>query len=73
MLDASAPLTLANWRDAAVVVTFIYLRCPLPQFCPLMDRRFAEVQRLVQDDVELRLVMHCRISPHGSLYWPPTD
>jgi protein SCO1/2 len=52
--QAGAPLTLSAWRDAAVVVTFIYLRCPLPQFCPLMDRRFAEVQRLVQDDVALR-------------------
>ena len=52
--QSGAPLTLANWRDAAVVVTFIYLRCPLPQFCPLMDRRFAEVQRLVQDDAALR-------------------
>ncbi len=38
------PLSLADWAGSAAVVTFIYTRCPLPDFCPLMDRRFAEVQ-----------------------------
>ena len=35
-------------------MTFIYVRRPLPEFCPLMDRRFADVQRLVADDPKLR-------------------
>jgi protein SCO1/2 len=48
------PLTISAWRDSAVVVTFIYLRCPLPQFCPLMDRRFADVQQMVRGDDALR-------------------
>ncbi len=48
------PLSLADWRGSAVAITFIYVRCPLPQFCPLLDRRFAEVQRLIADDVALR-------------------
>ena len=39
-------LALTEWRGSAIVVTFIYTRCPLPQFCPLMDRRFAEIQAL---------------------------
>jgi protein SCO1 len=34
-------------------LTFIYLRCPLPDYCPLMDRRFAEVQRQVKADAAL--------------------
>ncbi len=38
------PLSLADWAGSAAVVTFVYTRCPLPDFCPLMDRRFAEVQ-----------------------------
>ena len=42
------PLSLAAWRGQAVAITFIYLRCPLPNFCPLMDRRFVEVQKAVQ-------------------------
>ena len=36
-----------------VAVTFIYIRCPLPQFCPMLDRRFAEVQRAILADAEL--------------------
>ena len=38
----------------AGVVTFIYTRCPLLAYCPLMDRRFAEVQRAVAADATLR-------------------
>jgi protein SCO1/2 len=37
-----------------VVVTFVYTRCPLPQFCPLMDRRFAEIQQGILATPELR-------------------
>ncbi len=46
-------LSLADWRGSVVAVTFIYTSCPLPQFCPMMDRRFAEVQRLVRADASL--------------------
>ena len=49
-----SPLALPDWRGSAVVVTFIYTRCPLPQFCPLMDRRFAEIQSLVAANPALR-------------------
>ncbi len=37
------PLALSDLRGKVVVLTFIYTRCPLPDFCPLMDRKFAEV------------------------------
>lgn len=46
--------SLADWRGSAAAVTFIYVRCPLPQYCPLLDRRFAEVQRLIIEDETLR-------------------
>jgi protein SCO1/2 len=48
------PLSLADWRGSAVVVTFIYVQCPLPEFCPLMDRRFAELQSLIAADPALK-------------------
>ncbi len=35
---------LRDFRGQAVVVTFIYTRCPLPNFCPLMSRNFASLQ-----------------------------
>jgi protein SCO1/2 len=38
---------LSDLRGKVVVLTFIYTRCPMPEFCPLMDRKFSELaQRL---------------------------
>jgi protein SCO1 len=51
--ENGATVSLPQWKGSAVAVTFIYTRCPLPQYCPLMDRRFAEVQRLVKNDPAL--------------------
>jgi protein SCO1 len=47
------PISLKDFAGSATAVTFIYTRCPLPQYCPLMDRRFAEVQALVTQDPAL--------------------
>lgn len=47
-------VSLADWRGQAVAVTFIFTRCPLPEFCPLMDRRFLEVQRAAASDAALQ-------------------
>lgn len=42
-----APLSMA-WADGHVtVMTFIYTRCPLPDFCPAIDRRFVELQAAI--------------------------
>lgn len=48
-----ASIALTDFRGSAVAVTFIYTRCPLAQFCPLIDRRFAEVQKSVAADPAL--------------------
>jgi protein SCO1 len=45
---------LADWRGRVLAVTFVYTRCPLPNFCPLLDRHFKAVQTLVQEDGSLR-------------------
>src|SRR5689334_12764163 len=34
-------------------ITFIYTRCPLPTFCPAIDRRFVAAQRLLAADPAL--------------------
>jgi protein SCO1 len=39
------PMTLSSLRGHRVALTFMYIRCPLPNFCPLMDRHFAAVQK----------------------------
>jgi protein SCO1/2 len=47
-------VSLSDFRGSAAVVSFIYTRCPLPQFCPLVDRRFTEIQELAAADPALR-------------------
>ena len=49
---------LADWRGKVVAVTFIYTRCPLPDFCPLMDRNYAAVQKALQADPRLAARVH---------------
>jgi protein SCO1/2 len=49
---------LSDWRGRALAVTFVYTRCPLPDFCPLVDGRFGELQRAMAADVRLRERVH---------------
>lgn len=54
LIDAAGtahPFT--DWRGRVVVLTFVYTRCPLPDFCPRMDRAFAAVQQAVRADPAL--------------------
>ncbi len=46
-------IRFAAFIGRPVVMTFIYTRCPLPTFCPLMDRHFAQIQRTLQRDPAL--------------------
>jgi protein SCO1/2 len=46
-------LALTDFRGTTLAVSFIYTRCPLPQFCPLIDRRYGEVQKLAANDAAL--------------------
>jgi protein SCO1/2 len=52
--EAGAQHSLADWRGKVLAVTFIYTRCPLPDFCPRMDRNFLAVQRTIAEDAALR-------------------
>lgn len=48
------PVRLEDLRGKTAVVTFIYTRCPLPNYCPLMSQRFALLQRRILADARLR-------------------
>jgi protein SCO1/2 len=37
--------SLRDLRGHRVALTFAYTRCPLPEFCPLMDRHFVAIQK----------------------------
>ena len=38
----------SSFRGHRLALTFIYTTCPMPDFCPLMDRNFAAVQNLIE-------------------------
>jgi protein SCO1/2 len=46
-------VSLAGYRGRALALTFIYTRCPLPDFCPLMSENFAAVNRELAKDPAL--------------------
>jgi len=45
--------TFGGFKGSPLVVTFIYTKCPLPTFCPLMDRHFAAMQKPLKEDPAL--------------------
>jgi protein SCO1/2 len=46
--------TFAAFKGSPVAMTFIYTRCPLPTFCPLMDRHFVTLQKTLKADPRLK-------------------
>jgi protein SCO1/2 len=47
------PVTLEDFRGQALIVTFIYTSCPMPTFCPLMDKHFMSLQDRLKKDGNL--------------------
>jgi protein SCO1/2 len=47
------PLRLADYRGKAVALTFVFTRCPLPDFCPLMMAKFAAAQAALAREPDL--------------------
>jgi protein SCO1 len=43
------PIHLAQFRGQPLLITFVYSRCPLPDYCPRMSNNFAEVARTLRD------------------------
>jgi protein SCO1/2 len=52
----------ASFRPSTLVVTFIYTSCPLPTFCPLMDRHFVAIQGKLKTEPALRNVQLVSVS-----------
>ncbi len=66
------PFSLASVKGKAVALTFIYTRCPLPNFCPRMDRHFLAAQRMVATRPGLKdKVLFVSISFDPSFDTPP--
>jgi protein SCO1/2 len=46
--ENNRPRPLTSYKGHRVALTFMYTRCPLPDFCPLMDRNFAAIQNEIK-------------------------
>ena len=46
-------VSLDQYRGKVLLVTFIYTRCPFPDFCPRMSHNFAEIYRQLGSDPSL--------------------
>src|SRR5262245_41836440 len=46
-------ISLHGYPGRAVVVTFIYTRCPLPDYCPLMTENFSTIDKTLRSEPEL--------------------
>ena len=49
---------LAQFKGKVLLVTFIYTRCPLSDFCPRMSRNFAEIDKTLIADPALKTKTH---------------
>jgi protein SCO1/2 len=49
---------LRQYHGRAVLLTFIYTRCPLPDYCPLMTHNFAEIDKALAKNPQLYADTH---------------
>lgn len=52
------PIHFSQFRGKALLVTFIYTRCPSPEFCPRVTRNFAAVEKELAADAALHAKTH---------------
>jgi protein SCO1/2 len=43
--EVGAPISTSQFKGQSLGITFIFTRCPLPNFCPLMSNNFGEAQK----------------------------
>src|ERR1051325_10042789 len=46
-------IALHDYHGRALVITFIYTRCPLPDYCPLVTNNFAEIIKTLKNNAVL--------------------
>jgi protein SCO1/2 len=51
-------IDLRQFRGKVLLITFIYTRCPLADYCPRMSRNFAELNKQLMADPRLRDKTH---------------
>ena len=52
------PISIKDYRGKTLLLTFIYTRCPDPEYCTLMSNNFAQIDRQLGQDAELYAKTH---------------
>ena len=50
--QAGKHISFRDYQGSAVLVTFIYTRCPLPDYCPLMTENFSQILAALKSEPE---------------------
>lgn len=56
--QSGQPIHLAQYHGKALLLTFIYTRCPLADFCPRMSQNFAKIDKALAADAPLHSKTH---------------
>jgi protein SCO1/2 len=51
-------ISIGEFKGKVLLVTFIYTRCPLPDFCPRMSQNFAKIDKALAADPALYAKTH---------------
>jgi protein SCO1/2 len=64
-------IRLAQYRGKSILLTFVYTRCPLPDYCPLMTHNFAEIEKTMEKSPEFYAKTHLLSISFDSQYDTP--
>jgi protein SCO1/2 len=65
-------ISLKSFRGKALLITFIYTRCPLSDYCPRMSRNFAAIDKALHGDPALYAKTHLLSISFDPAYDSPT-
>ncbi len=46
--ENGTPVKLSDYRGGPVALTFVFTRCPVPEYCPAMMRKFSKVTKTLE-------------------------
>ena len=56
--QSEQPIHLAQYRGKTLLLTFIYTRCPIPDYCTLMSQNFAQIESKLAEEPDLYQKTH---------------
>ena len=51
--QSNKPIRTGQYKGKTLLLTFIYTRCPLPEYCTLMSTNFSQIEQALQKQPEL--------------------